>query len=135
MATVERLCPRQAVLYNCSFQAQMEPMQLTWNVMFPGKQGLTITYQGNSMVNDIQTFGTGVQSSLTRHRQNEYIESVLILELSSDIGPSVRCTINDLQPVELNLPVSQGMIFILLLSISLSLECGMPNLLIRVPGY
>jgi hypothetical protein len=108
MATVERICPREAISYNCSFHARSEPMELRWEIRFPRQLPTTISYDGNSNVNDIQSYGDGIRSSITQHRENEYIESVLILELSSNTGPVVKCITNDLLPTESIIPVYQG---------------------------
>jgi hypothetical protein len=109
MATVERICPREPIYYNCSFHAHSEPMELTWEVAFPSELPTVIHYDGDSSVGDIRTFGSGIRASLTKHRENSYIESVLILELDSNTGPVVGCIANDLVlPTELNIPVFQG---------------------------
>jgi hypothetical protein len=85
-------------------------MELTWEINFP-RRYFTIYYNRDSNVGE-QSFSNGVQSSLTQLRENQYIESVLSLELNSnDIGiPAVRCSVNNLPAEESSLNQLKGIV-------------------------
>ena len=109
MTTIERICPFETVHYNCSFNTVNGSLELTWRVIFRNQAPTTILYDEDSNVNDIQSFTSKhVRSSLTRYAQNQYIESVLMLEVTENVQHVVECTINDLPTVKAFLPVYQG---------------------------
>jgi hypothetical protein len=106
--SVEGICPREPVHYNCSVHADV-PLELTWTVTFHHQMPITISYNGSYDINNTHTFSNGIRSALTRYFPYEYVESTLSFELSvHDIVPAVKCTISDLPAVEVNLVAYKG---------------------------
>lgn len=107
MEVIDIVCPRAVVFYNCSFYTDSRVLTLTWHITYPEQAPVTIMYDHQSTVDSTQTFSNNIQSSLTRYRTNEYVESLMSLEFRVDIGPTVQCTVDTLTS-ELSLPVHPG---------------------------
>ena len=74
-----------------------ETVQLTWRVTLPGMMPVNITYDANEMM--ITDLGLNITTVLTGFVADEYIESIIILTVLSDIelsGTKLECISEDL---------------------------------------
>ena len=72
-----------------------ETVQLTWRVTLPGMMPVNITYGANEMM----ILGLNITTVLTKFVADEYIESLIILTVLSDIelsGTKLECISEDL---------------------------------------
>lgn len=99
------LCPRAILQYNCSFYTAVDSLTITWYITFPGRQTVTVSYDQDSTVNIVQTF-SGIESRLSRYFENEYVESVISLEVLTNLN--VQCVVNDFPAVDANSSVFRG---------------------------
>lgn len=107
--TIEYVCPRASVFYNCSFYTDARFLNLTWHITYPQQTPVSIMYDHQSAVNYTQPFSSTIQSSLKRYRANEYIESLLSLEFGNDsVGPTVQCSVDTIPTAQLSLILYQG---------------------------
>ena len=111
-------CPGDFISYNCSIFSNSETVLLTWRVTFPDfpMMPFTITYDEQSLVdngnNDYISLNTGYSSTLlTDYVQDEYIKSILVFELSSNItfnDTKVECESADLDNMTTYLSINSS---------------------------
>jgi hypothetical protein len=80
-----------------------------WQIVYLGKPPVFILYNRTSALNNVEDFAYNIQSVLTKYRANEYIESMMSLNLLLDTpAPNVSCTIANLLMEQVTVPVYDG---------------------------
>ena len=92
-------CPRDTISYNCSIQSNGETVHLVWNITLPGSMPITIRYDNTSILNNMNNLAMSISTMLTQYRNDEYIESLLILTVLRNVsmnGTRLDCIIEEL---------------------------------------
>ncbi len=90
-------CPGDTISYNCSIQSNSETVHLMWSVTLPGSTPLSIIYDNTSVINSMDNLAMGVSTVLTQYRRDEYIESMIILNILGCNDSDLLCSIGDLE--------------------------------------
>ncbi len=104
-------CPGDTISYNCSILSNSEAVHLVWRITFPDTMPISITYDNESILDDIDYLRQDTSSILTTYRSDEYIESILIFTLITiDIlnGTEVECKIGDLDEMTVTLFINSS---------------------------
>ena len=79
-------CPGDIIPYNCSIQSNSEMVHLIWHVTVPGQSHIVLTYDNNSDLGRVDYLHRFISTSLEEYRHDEYIESVLMFTVQSNVS-------------------------------------------------
>ncbi len=95
-------CPGDTKSYNCSIMTNAEELSLTWSVIFPDGEILTVTHDNYSYFDlelDVEEeFGRNITATLQQYRDG-YVLSILTLPLFTNYSMDeviVNCSIQDI---------------------------------------
>lgn len=108
IVTVERIassdnidCAGEIIHYKCSIKTNSERMHLIWKVTVPGQLPLVIRYDNISDLGREDHINSFINTSLVQYGHDEYIESVLIFKVQTNVSTGnqtlLECMIIDLE--------------------------------------
>ncbi len=85
-------CPGDTISYNCSIQSNSENVHLEWSIspVFPGD--FFIMHDNTSMLYKRDNISMGFTSLLTQYRSDEYIESIIIFTVLTNVTLNFNLT-------------------------------------------
>ena len=92
-------CPGDTISYNCSIESNTTNLHLTWNIILPDLSSESITYDNDSVVNNLDSLPLSINTLLSKYVSGQYIESIIffmVIRNGTLNGTKFQCSIQDL---------------------------------------